>query len=90
VGVLLVALALEIVENLEQRIEGIGAEVLGPNDAANGDGGAHLREVGATRVTIGEVRFEAASVATRQIALEIIPDETDRLTAIDVLHQQSH
>jgi hypothetical protein len=90
VGIPLAALALEILENSEQCIEGVGAEVLGPDDARNGDGEAHLLEVGATRGTIGEMRFEASSVATRQFALEVIPDEADRLTAINVLHQRSH
>jgi hypothetical protein len=60
-------------------------EVLGADLTSKDDGGAHLLEIRLARVTARQVTLEAAALAAGQPPVEIVPNETDRLAAIDVL-----
>ena len=61
-----------------------GGEVLGHEPAGQPDRLAHLREVfGAVRAA-REVALEAAALAARERALEVVADQLDDLLADDV------
>src|SRR5665213_2652878 len=66
-----------LTEQVHEALDDVAREVLGTDGATRGDRGAHLIQVGRARVALSKVLLEAASVPTRQGAVEIVAHQFD-------------